>query len=893
MSATPITATYRLQLTDKFTLDQARELIPYFQKLGISHFYTSPIQQSRSDHGYDITEHSHVKTEIGGDEAFRSFAQAAKAAGLGIILDIVPNHMGIIGNQNHVYNKVLAFGPRSQWAQFFDIDWLGYTSLPPENRVLIPILGEHLGQVVAKGEIQLVFAPEEKGVFYPLYVDYYDNWYPLKPESYATVLEAASNLRPSGAYSDLISRFQALAKCDQENYEVQSIQLIADLQSKLAQNPDWAEAISQAVATINQQPEQLLKLLDQQYYRLASWRIAAYDINYRRFFDIDALIGLQVELPIVFDAAHQLIERFHQEGLIDGVRIDHIDGLKDPTAYLTQLRQRFGPDFYITVEKILEHDEVLPEFWPIQGTSGYDYLSTLNQVLVDEEQGEAFRAGYQAWLNEPVLDFAELVYTSKHKIMHFSLPGDIARLSAQAYRISRSEHYDFSEAVLRDCLREIIACFPVYRTYIDAGNAEQISEIDRARLQGAVAEAKQRRVDIPASTWDYVENLLLQPTTPERLTLIQRFQQVTGPVMAKGKEDTAFYNYNLLISLNEVGCEPAHFGWPVADFHAANQQRQSHFPYSMLSSSTHDTKRSEDARARLHVLSEIPETWYYHLGQWHQLNQKHPLAIHPNDELLIYQTLLAIWPIQGRSGLDETLIQRVNTPGQGISKALREAKARTSWTNPNAEYEAQVQQFTQAILHDEEFINAFDLFATQIAGYGALNSLAQVVLKIFSPGVPDFYQGSETLLFQIVDPDNRVPVKYGPLQTMLAEVESLNSVALPAHDPRLKLLVTQRALTYRRQYPELLTIGAYQPLEIATKHLVAFARSHERQLALVLAPRFLSQQTDQHWEQTQLKLPPQLEGTYHHLFTGEQIDFRGDLAALFSRFPVAVLVREA
>jgi len=883
---------------------------------------------------------------------------------LGQILDIVPNHMGVMGADNRWWLDVLENGEASPHAIFFDIDWRPVkTEL--RGKVLLPTLGDQYGVVLENGELVLRF-DEQAGSFS---IFYYEHRFPLDPATYPLILlhrlerlqqrleedhpalleyqslaTAFSNL-PGREDEDLRAPRLAERQRDKEIHK----QHLAGLCRRF---PDIAYFLEETVTELNGVPGEpqsmdiLHRLLEAQAYRLAYWRVAADDINYRRFFDINNLAGLRMEVPAVFDETHRMVLDLLEQGRIHGLRIDHPDGLYDPAAYFRQLQSAFvrpvqedgetppsDRPLYVVVEKILAPFERLPENWPVHGTTGYDYTNAANGLLVDGEQAEAFEALYADFLGvEPAqLDFEELLHHCKKLIMGISLDSELSVLSNRLYQIAQADRHtrDFTRNGLRDALTEVVAYFPVYRTYVDGG---EIRDEDRQYVDWALSLAKKHSRSADTTIFDFIREVLLtrisegkpESVREQVLSFAMKFQQYTGPVMAKGMEDTSFYRYNRLSSLNEVGGEPKRFGLSVAGFHHANNERARRWPHAMLSSSTHDSKRSEDVRARISVLSEYPEEWRRQIHRWSRLNvgKKRLVDDAPapsaNDEYLLYQTLIGAWPAGELDG--EGLADFRERIKGYMEKAMREAKVHSSWLNPHQEYEEAVRGFVDALLEDSgnnRFINDFLPFQRQLTYFGYLNGLSQTLLKLTSPGVPDIYQGNEIWDFSLVDPDNRRAVDYGRRAALLEELETLLAVPGEAQatrvqglldtveDGRVKLLVTWRALTLRQERPALFQDSDYRALTVSgerSEHLCAFARSHASGTLISLVPRLYARLLDYQpglplgeavWKDTVLELPEGCE-RLHNVLTGETVTVTPGtpqaVASLLGRFPVGLLV---
>lgn len=982
-------ATYRLQFNAAFPFTQAAQLVPYLHTLGISTCYASPYLKARpgSMHGYDIVDHQALNPDLGSPEDYEAFVTALQTHGMQQLVDMVPNHMGIVGGDNAWWMDVLENGPSSPYARFFDIDW---QPLKEELRakVLLPILGDHYGTVLENQELRLGYAD---GVFT---VCYYEHRLPVAPRSVAPLLEECLPLLREALGPDHPQTMECESILTALGYlpsrtEVEPERLAERAREKevikrrlatlSAECPVLQTALEQTLQRYNGQRgeptsfDRLDALLNAQAYRLSFWRTAADDINYRRFFDINDLAGLSMDVPAVFTATHTLLLDLLATGKVAGVRIDHPDGLADPLGYFQYLQQAYllrqaqhvldgqapGTDsgltvlqaelaaastasaralstrpLYMVVEKILSPGEDLLPSWPVHGTTGYDFLNQLNGLFVARTQARAFRRLYTAFVGAHGT-LAETVYTAKKLILETAMASELHVLGAHLDRVSETQRTwrDFTRNSLTAALREVIACFPVYRTYVGPTTAE-LSPGDRAAMDSAVAQARRRNPAVSNAIFDYVHDVLRLRVPPgsdatgqqAQRQFVQRFQQLTGPIMAKGVEDTAFYRYTPLISLNEVGGDPETFGLSVAAFHRANRTRQRLWPDSLLATSTHDTKRGEDVRARLNVLSEIPRLWRASLQRWHRLNRPYKLLLDGQavpsrqEEYLLYQTLLGAWPMEpltvaGRAVFCERMQAYMR-------KALREAKVHTSWNNICEPYERAVETFIATILDTtlgQRFLEDFATLQQVVAQYGIWNSLAQTLLKLTSPGIPDFYQGSELWDLRLVDPDNRQPVDYALRQQLLsALVERCQTVGRRAltqellaarYDGRLKLYLIWQALTYRRDHAALFRLGDYIPLEVrggARRHVCAFARQHGTEVLVVVAPRLLTQLLPEAsqaplgptvWGETSLVLPATLGGRhYEQLLTETHVKpltYEGQpalpLATVLADFPVALL----
>ena len=931
-------ATYRLQLGPRLTFDDAAALLPYLERLGVSDCYTSPFFETASDasHGYDVSDHNRLRDELGGEPAFRRFAAGLRARGMGLLIDLVPNHMGIARNRNARWREVLEHGPAAPSAVYFDVDWAPVKA-ELAGKVLLPILGEHYGAVLDSGQLRLTLDDEGFSV------RYYETVLPLAARSWARILGhrlAELQLKLGAEHADLvelkslIAWFTTIPPGGESDLPAGRKKLAALLTAA----PAVRAFVDDNVRLFNGTPgdphsfDILDELLDDQAYRVANWRVAGEEINYRRFFDINELAAIRMEAPEVFAETHRLIFRLVGEGVVTGLRVDHPDGLYAPAEYFRRLQEgcaralggERGDDFYVVAEKILAPGEHLPEGWATAGTTGYEFLNLVNGIFVDRAQARALEQVYARTIRVRP-PFAEVVYACKRLIMETSMASEVNMLGHRLNRISEKHRSsrDFTLGSLTTALREIIAAFPVYRTYIGESTVDQN---DREYVNRAVGQAKRRTPTMNESVYDWIQDVLMlkfpewasEADRQERLDFVRRFQQMTGPITAKGYEDTVFYRFNRLVSLNEVGGDPSRFGTSLAEFHAENVERRRRSPHALSATATHDTKRGEDVRARINVLSEIPAEWRARLAAWQRFNRRHHTMVDgapvpgANTEYLVYQTLVGAWPIDAARLRDYLL------------KAVREAKVHTSWTNPNPRYDEAVVKFAEAILDPERsaaFLEDLVLFQARVAHFGALNSLGQTLVKLTAPGVPDLYQGSELWDLSLVDPDNRRPVDWAQRTRLLDEVLSAVAAAPDraalAHelvktktDGRVKLFVIHEGLAVRRAHRALFEGGAYRPLESRgawSEHVCAFARTAGDAAAVTIIPRLLARRGvdalplgPEYWADTRLELPRELAGRYTNALTGEPVETAsaGDgvvlpLADVFTAFPAALLLREA
>lgn len=878
-----LSSCYRLQLHSEFTFDDAAAAAGYLKKLGISHVYCSPYLQAAkgSRHGYDVVDHQRVNAEIGGEEGHAQFSAALKELGMGQVLDIVPNHMAT-GQENSYWWDVLENGPSSRFATWFDIDW-NSPEVKLHNKILIPVLGGQYGKVLSAGELLIEY---DGGSFR---VRYFDHLLPLSPRSLSIPLSMAASYIDAPTLGFIAGSLARLPLPESSEDEAVAARhrdkkvLYELLRRFCEETPGSTEAITQAVNELNRNHDALDTILDLQNYRLAYWRTADQELGYRRFFDINTLIGLRVERPRVFTATHARILDWLRTGVIDGVRVDHPDGLRDPQEYFARLRAA-APDAWILAEKILQPSEVLRASWPIDGTTGYDFLNACNEVLVDAQGLGEIDKIYREFTGKSE-DFETLVHSKKLDVEHDALGSDVNRLAHLFVEICENnrDRRDYTRAEIRRAIREVAAGFTIYRTYV-APQRDEIADEDISAINEAVSVAKSRRTDVDPGLFDFIRDVLTLRARGELETeFVYRFQQFTSPVMAKGVEDTAFYCFNRMVGLNEVGGSPERNGMTLDEFHAFCDRSHMLYPQTMNTLSTHDTKRSDDVRARLAVLSEIPAPWRAALRRWSRMNRLFGTGEFPdrNTEYFLYQTLIGAWPIAKERMLAY------------MEKAVREAKEQTSWTQQHAEFENALRRFIERIYDSSQFIGDLEEFVSRILLPGRINSLTQTLIKCTAPGVPDNYQGSEIWDLHLVDPDNRGPIDYNLRRSMLAELEagmSAEAILERMEDGLPKLWVIFKALHLRREHPEWFGKSSiYLPMAIdgpKRDYIIAYLRG---ETVAVIAPRW-NVKLGGNFASTTVALP---EGTWNDLLTGETFE-GGSLRAqnLLRRFPVALLVKD-
>ncbi len=753
-------ATYRLQLREGMDFGRAAALTPYLARLGISHLYVSPVftASSGSAHGYDVVDHGSLDPVLGGEAGWSDLVQALRANGLGLLLDIVPNHMAV-STENPWWNDVLAWGSRSRWARHFDIDWSA-------ERLLIAILGEPYGEALEAGAIELRLLAEPDR----LVLGYHDHALPLTPPSYARVLDVGFDPK----LRDLARRFAGTSPGRGANSAFRAFG------EALAQ-PSTRSAVEAAVAACNANTERLHDLHEAQHWRLGYWRLAREMLTYRRFFEIADLIGVRVEDPAVFRDVHRRVIAMVESGDVDGLRIDHIDGLADPKGYLRNLAESCGAP-YVVVEKILTPEETLPSDWATDGTTGYEVGRLLVGLQVDTANAAAFTNAWVDFTNEKP-DYPEAVRTAKRRIVTANLAGELRGLASLARRIAAGDRRtrDLGPDALRTALVELIVETPVYRSYVDGDGC---SRSDQRMITAAAERAKRHPAVEDARPVDFLAGLLTDGIGGDRDRgpgdeFVRRFQQTTGPAMAKSVEDTAFYRFNRLIALNEVGSEADPFGLTVPEFHTAVLERARTQPHGLSATATHDTKRGEDARLRIAVLSQQPGHWRANVERWHaataDLRTDLPAgpAPHRNDEWLFYQSALGAWPAEEASASEIVASDLTDRLEAFMIKALREAKRHTTWTDPNADYEAATARFVRGVLTRPDLVADLDAVFQPLIAAGAVASLTQLALKLTLPGVPDVYQGTELFDLSLVDPDNRTPVDFDERDRTYRDLEGM------------------------------------------------------------------------------------------------------------------------
>ncbi len=961
-------ATYRLQFNDDFTFEDAQVLIDYLEDLGVSDIYGSPIFKPRSisTHGYDTVDYNQFNPKMGTEADFYALTDALDERGMGFILDIVPNHMGV-STENVWWTDVLKQGPSSKYGHYFDIDWIP-RNRSLDNKVLLPVLGDHYGRILEAGELELVYWHGD------FYMHYYEHQFPITPETYGVILSSVHEYLPDiteeWVKMELSSVINSLDHLPPYTATDANERIIRNREQTIIRwrllglfdkSEDFRNGIQAALDKLNGDPDDLSSfdtldaLLQRQPYRLSYWRVATDEINYRRFFDINDMAAIRVEETEVFDEMHQLTLRLLAEGRISGVRIDHPDGLWDPEAYFMRLQEAYAltriehelghpleTDYlvserlrtlneqgnaewplYVLVEKILSETEPLPDEWAVYGTTGYDFMYVVNNLLVNAANETEIDTIYADFIGERI-DFHALTDMTKKLVMSQSLTSEIEARSAELARIvERNRRYrGFTRNSLAFAMSEFIAALPIYRTYITGPG--DVTERDRHYIQNAIQVAKKHNALTASSIFDFLGDVLLMDnwqdfSEGQRADLrefVMKFQQITGPVMAKSVEDTAFYIYNRLTSLNEVGGHPERFGAKAADFHTHVMGKT--YPYSMLSTSTHDTKRSEDIRARISVLSEIPDIWRDALQTWgkHNANAKTVVNDTPapsaNDEYLLYQSLIGAWPD------DEADVEDFQSRVIAyMHKAINEAKTHSNWINPNDAYAKAITDFIATLFDNKVFLDTFIPLQQRTAFYGKVNSLAQVLLKLTTPGIPDIYQGNELWNYSLVDPDNRRLIDFEQRKTLLEDLKAaqetdlgalINDLTQNINDGWIKLYLTHQALNFRREHEDLFRDGDYYWVDVQGKqadHVCAFVRVQEDDMTLVVIPRLTATlMGDQQalplgadvWHDTRLMLPREAAvDTLNNVLTDENftLNEHGDRRVLLmsealSTFPVGL-----
>jgi (1->4)-alpha-D-glucan 1-alpha-D-glucosylmutase len=977
-------ATYRLQFNHQFKFLDAKAIVSYLHEMGISDLYASPYWKAKrgSPHGYDILNHHQFNPEIGTEREYNEFVEELKKFEMGQVLDIVPNHMCIAEDENIWWMDVLENGPSSMYADFFDIDWKPIKD-ELENKVLLPVLGDQYGRVLENQELKLTL---EEGAFF---IHYHERKFPVAPVSYRKILEYRINALEKKMGSDhshlqeLLSIITALVhlptRTEKDREKIlerrREKEIIKKRLGDLYKESEEVQSfIGENLKILNGDPEDprsfdlLDDLLNEQVYRLSHWQVATEEINYRRFFDINELGAIRMEDPRVFEETHRLVLKLIREEKVTGLRVDHPDGLYHPAEYFYRLQrscfiqfclramevedelamgEKIGMlydevvsgnptsplhiPFYVVGEKILTKSERMPEDWPVFSTTGYVFLNSLNGIFIEMGNDKSFDEIYRRFIKSRV-DYQDLLYEKKKLIMQTSMPSEINMLGHILNRVSEKDRLtrDFTLNNLTTAIIEVIANFPVYRTY---ASPQGVNERDRRYIEQAFSRAKRKNPALSATVFEFLENVLLlqypehfeEGERKEWLDFVMRFQQMTGPIMAKGVEDTAFYIYNRFVSLNEVGGNPERFGTPLDTFHGMNIERTKFWPYAMITTMTHDTKRSEDVRARLDVLSEIPDEWRECLTRWSRTNKSKKSTLEGqwvpgrNEEYLLYQTLLGVWPDTPMNDKEHEVFK--NRIRDYMLKATREAKVHTSWISPNFPYEEALLKFIDTVLSSHLFKSDFQILQKKVAYFGMFNSLGQTLLKMTSPGIPDFYQGTEIWDFSLVDPDNRRPVNFNLRKELLAALkkkiespgldlkEFVRDLIRQWKDGTPKLYVIYKTLNYRKENDLLFRDGSYVPLESEgnlKEYVCAFARQKEEKTVLVIVPRFLSHLIrdtgevplgENVWEESWVVLPKEINGgTFRNLFTDETIekvkrDGEGllSLGEVFANFPVAML----
>jgi malto-oligosyltrehalose synthase/4-alpha-glucanotransferase len=889
-------ATYRIQFHKEFSFNEFEKIIEYLQKLGITTVYASPVFASASGsmHGYDVLDPHSINPEIGTEEQFEKIAGQLKQNGIGWLQDIVPNHMAF-SSSNKWLMDVLEKGKHSQYATFFDVLW---DSKLYNGKLMIPFLGSTLEETIEKGELKLLM--NENGI----YLTYYDNQYPLHPNSYSTIFHHKKRL--SGDIKHILGHISDLENLgDAKEYSQKWI----EIKNRLLKDETINKSLHSSIEAIKNDKELLTQIVNEQVYQLCYWQETDYQINFRRFFTINGLICLNIQDEAVFRHYHQLIQHFLEEGVYNGLRVDHIDGLYDPSQYLDRLRELAGDEAYIVVEKILELGESLPYQWNIEGNTGYDFLALVNNVFTNKKNEAAFTKFYRQVINDKK-SIHQHLHDKKSDILYDYMEGELENLYQLFLQLKLTDR-KYQSSVHPDDLKNGIAEFliqcPVYRYYsnsfpLDEPESSQVRDIlNRMRKSGGADEIA---ISILENTFLHKPHEGNEDYNNRVVKFYQRCMQFSGPLMAKGAEDTLMYTFNRFIGHNEVGDSPESFGISVDDFHNAMIERQENWPLSLNATATHDTKRGEDVRARLNVLSDIPEEWFNLVQQWRQLSQSYKQNNFPdaNDEYLIYQSLVGNYPMPGQD--EDRFEERLKAY---LQKALREAKRHSNWTTPNDEYETATVEFAKKVLNrNEDLWKVFEEFHSSIADYGIINSLSQLLLKFTCPGVPDTYQGSELWDLSFVDPDNRRPVDYQKRTEWLNEFPEdvdenfWQGLWSDRYSGKIKLWLTHKLLQWRKEQKDFLQKAEYIPLTVEgsyKKHILAFARKHQQTLYIIAVPLHLAEICKQQgkgikefdWKDTSVVLPGKIAGEIKNMLTDERFENKISIKELFSQLPVALL----
>ena len=898
-------STYRLQFHKNFSFNDFSNILPYLQKLGVGTIYASPVFEATpgSVHGYDGMNPHKINPEIGTEEQLKEIGSQLKEQGISWLQDIVPNHMAFDPN-NPWLHDVLEKGRQSVYADFFDVPWTGKIY---HGKIMLPFLGKPLEEVINGGEVKVQFQ-EPKFV-----LTYYEAAYPLRLRSYISILEAGEG-KPVQSVQQLLDQVKDIQKSeDPAGYKEPLHEFQLQL-SALMKNDTTKGYIESCIEQVNNDPQLLIKIANEQVYQLCDWKRTNYQINFRRFFTVNGLICLNIQKRPVFEHYHQYIKRLVDESVFQGLRIDHIDGLYDPQKYLKELRELAGEETYIVVEKILEPGEGLPDNWPVQGNTGYDFLAIVNNVFTNKNSKDRFTDFYTALVNDN-RSIHQQLHDKKAYILHENMGGELSNLHQlfQEMNLADKEVLDsIQPELLKEAIGEFLIQCPVYRYY---GNTLPLDEQEALAINDILNRITNSKHELKAAVQLLEDALLNKPKEADEdfnsraLRFYQRCMQFTGPLMAKGVEDTLMYTYNRFIGHNEVGDSPEAFGDSKDEFHQKMLDRQQKWPLSMNGTSTHDTKRGEDVRARLNVLTDLPDEWLNAVSEWQQLNAglKQDNKPDANDEYLIYQTLVGAWPMPGRGNDDfENRVQEY------LQKALREAKTHSNWTTPNEEYEGAAKAFAVALLDESKpFWKSFEKLHKKVSDFGIVNSLAQVLLKFTCPGLPDVYQGTELWDFSLVDPDNRRPVDYGERMKLMEELEAhanethenmMAELWENRYSAKIKLWLTHQLLNERKQHKELFSEGAYIPLSVEGEYkenILAFARQHRNTWFVVAVPLHLATVSNQQekdilqidWKDTNIILPAGAPEEFRHLFFKIKGKHEKNLVIkeIFKRLPLAVL----